>query len=486
MSELDCPPIPITRRSPARWQWYLAGGVLALACLSLGTYAYFRYAAERRLREAIAAVDAADPGWRLEDLEASRADIPDADNAALVVLVARTRLPQGPPKYDLLEEALRNHKTETQLTDEQVQLLRQTLAPLQPALTEAHKLAGFSTGRFAIRYAPDGYATLIPHVDALASLRYPLRYEVLLRAQERDIPGALRSCRALVVLGRALGDEPIAVSQFIRANCIEDALRALERTLAQGEGGEADLASLQRLFEEEMEHPGYLIAVRGERALTHRMLESIETGQVTVRQLMQSPVSPPAASTWERVANVSERDAVRYLHAQFLEETTEHARLARQPFESFPGPFGPPRGWRQWGTTSLEQSLAEAVPRDRSRFQYWSARLRCGIVLLAAERYRLAHGRWPEAVEELAPQFLARPMPDAYYGKPILLQRFADGLVVYSVGPDGIDDGGAIDPPREGEYGKDLGFRLWDVAKRRQPAPPSHPLDLPAAENGPK
>src|SRR5262249_35145185 len=147
----------------------LAGGVLALACLSLGTYAYFRYAAERRLREAIALVDAADLGWRLEDLEAARADIPDAENAAVCVLAARARMPQGPPKYDLLEEALRDHKTETQLTDEQVQLLRQTLGPLQPALTEAHKLVGYSTGRFAIRYAPGGSATLLPHVDALAS-----------------------------------------------------------------------------------------------------------------------------------------------------------------------------------------------------------------------------------------------------------------------------------------------------------------------------
>jgi hypothetical protein len=110
--------------------------------------------------------------------------------------------------------------------------------------------------------------------------------------------------------------------------------------------------------------------------------------------------------------------------------------------------------------------------------------LRCGVVLLAAERHRLAHQRWPEAVEEMVPQFLARPMPDAYYGKPIRLRRFADGLVVYSVGPDGIDDGGAIDPDPPNEWGRDVGFRLWDVAKRRQPAP--QPPDAPAGDNGPK
>jgi hypothetical protein len=330
-------------------------------------------------------------------------------------------------------------------------------------------------------------ATAIPHADALSSLRYPLRYEAVLAAQQGDIAAALNSCRALVALGRAFGDEPIGVSQEIRAHCVEDALRTLERTLAQGEGTDADLAALQRLFEEEKEHPGLLIAIRGERALMHRLLEAIEGGKYTVQQMMQAGVMPTPASPWERVSHVSERDAVRYLHAQFLEETTEQARLARQPFESLPGPFEPPAGYQQWGDASLEQVLAETVRRERSRFQHWNARLRCGVVLLAAERYRLAHGRWPEAVEDLVPRFLAQPMPDAYGGKPIRLRKFADGLIVYSIGPNGIDDGGAIDPEPPSEWGRDVGFRLWDVAKRRQPAPPApQPLDLPAPENGPK
>jgi hypothetical protein len=183
---------------------------------------------------------------------------------------------------------------------------------------------------------------------------------------------------------------------------------------------------------------------------------------------------------------VSERDAVRYLHAQFLEETTEQARLARQPFESLPGPFEPPQAFRRWASVPLDQVLADAVAQPRSRFQHCNARLRCGVVLLAAERYRLAHGRWPETVENLVPQLLVRSMPDAYYGKPICLRRFADGLVVYSVGPDGVDDGGAIDPEPPSEGNRDVGCRLWDVDKRRQPpAPQPQPL-VPPAENGPK
>jgi hypothetical protein len=464
--------LPKLVRRPSRRWWLLGGGLLALACLSLGTFAYFHYEAARRLREAIATLDAADPGWRLEDLEAARANIPDAENAALCVLAGRARPPNPWPGYDLIGEALRDDKPETQLTDQQVQLLRQVLGPLQPALTETRKLAGFSTGRYPIHYSPDGYSTLVPHLDSIWLLDDLLRYDALLQAQEQDVGGAMRSCRALAVLGRSLGDEPILFSQRIRGGRVANALRTLERTLAQGQAADADLASLQGLVEDEMMHPGYLIAARGQRALAHRLLESIETGQHTLKQLVR-PGAP--VSAWDRLPALQERDAVRWAHARYLDGATEQVRLARRSFEMLPGPFHLPSLIRIDGPSSLDELVEDAMDFHTPLFHYWHARLRCGVVMLAAERYRLAHGHWPDVVEELVPQFLGQPMPDAYDGKPIRLRRFADGLVIYSVGPDGADDGGDIEPPQPGQRGRDAGFRLWDVAKRRQPAPPPPP-----------
>src|SRR5262249_7473365 len=149
---------------------------------------------------------------------------------------------------------------------------------------------------------------LLPHIDGILALDDLLYCDVLLRAQEQDVAGALRSCRALAVLGRSLGDEPVPVSQRIRAVCVDHSLRALERVLSQGQAAEADLAGLQELFEDEISHPGHLLARRGERALTHRLLESIETGQHTVKQLLQPTGS---ASAWDRVSALQQRDAVR-------------------------------------------------------------------------------------------------------------------------------------------------------------------------------
>jgi hypothetical protein len=112
-----------------------------------------------------------------------------------------------------------------------------------------------------------------------------------------------------------------------------------------------------------------------------------------------------------------------------------------------------------------------------------AALLRCGIAGLAVERYRLANGRWPDALEQAVPKFLASVPLDPYDGKPLRFRRLEDGVVVYSVGPDGQDDGGKLNRKNPSAAFTDIGFRLWDVAHRRQPpkAPAPEGKRLPAA-----
>ena len=71
------------------------------------------------------------------------------------------------------------------------------------------------------------------------------------------------------------------------------------------------------------------------------------------------------------------------------------------------------------------------------------------------------------------PNYLAAVPLDPYVGGPLRFRRLEDGVVIYALGPDGQDNGGRF--RRRGELatnpGWDVGFRLWDVAQRRQPAP---------------
>lgn len=61
----------------------------------------------------------------------------------------------------------------------------------------------------------------------------------------------------------------------------------------------------------------------------------------------------------------------------------------------------------------------------------------------ALERYRLAHGQFPESLAALTPRFMARAPNDVITGQPFKYRRTDDGqFILYSVGWDEKDDGG--------------------------------------------
>lgn len=86
-----------------------------------------------------------------------------------------------------------------------------------------------------------------------------------------------------------------------------------------------------------------------------------------------------------------------------------------------------------------------------SRFPFYQSRLtieterRLMLVAIALERYRLVNGRHPDSLQQLTPDFLEHPIGDPWTGDPLNYRKHADGtFTLYSVGPDGHDNGGAV------------------------------------------
>lgn len=76
---------------------------------------------------------------------------------------------------------------------------------------------------------------------------------------------------------------------------------------------------------------------------------------------------------------------------------------------------------------------------------------RLEIVGLACERFRAARGAWPETLDDLVPGQLASLPPDPYGGALRLgPDPLGGGHVVYSLGPDGVDQGGVPRDPVSG------------------------------------
>jgi hypothetical protein len=119
------------------------------------------------------------------------------------------------------------------------------------------------------------------------------------------------------------------------------------------------------------------------------------------------------------------------------------------------------------GVPGLLLDVAKVATRDRQS----QAQLLSAAVALAAERFRTEQRRWPASLDELVPHYLTAVPTDPFADAPLRFIRLSDGLVIYSVGADGAYDGGHISPKEGQPPPSDVGVRLWDVNRRRQPPP---------------
>ncbi len=458
------PPVSVRRR-------LLVGLAVVVAVLFvLGFVQYVRDGGgtAARLQRHMTELDESDPNWRLEDIERTRDTPPEGQNSARVIVHAVRLLPKDWGKRDLaLDEKLRQPERPppARLDAEQRELLEKTLAHGTAAVAEARKLADLPRGRHQLTWATNPIATRLEDQQKTRQAAALLWFDALRLAHQKDISGALRSCRGILHAGRSLGDEPFFISQMVRIGCVDEAGRAIERVLALGEAADADLARLQATLAEEDRHNTFLVGVRGERAWISDLYTKMEDRTIPhkeVRGFFDAELWEE--SSWrQRLLGFSKAD-LRYNHLQSLDLLTRAAELARLP-EAESVDLVPrlnavmasqPRG------AILARVLTPALGKVAQGCQRKHAKVRNLLVLLAAERYRLKHGAWPDKPEV--------PM-DPCDGKPIRYRRLADGVVAYAVGPDGKDDGGQVgrDPP--GTRPLDEGYRLWDVKGRGQEKP---------------
>jgi ABC-type transport system involved in multi-copper enzyme maturation permease subunit len=446
--------------------------------LMLAWYGYAHWAAEKSLKEAIANADRFDPGWSFPDLEAKRAVISDEENSSNVVWQVRTQLPGDweVRNYQKFYELFLDLDPEKQLNDEQVKKLTDLLENHESVLVLARRLAEMPHGRAPTTWSRDGLFLMLAHTQDSRTAANFLKYDTLLRSQENDADGALDSCRAIVNTGRSIGDEPALISTLVRIAIDAVALSNLERSLAQGQPNEDSMRTLQQLLETEEKEPLVLIGMRGERAQMDRIMERLQNGQTNFKTLKGlwggSPEVLVAAGS------------IKGQRAAMLEIMNENVEAAKLPVEQQIPEF-----------KRIEQSiykqnimirmLVPATSRVVEATHRNQALLRAAIVALAVERFRRENGRWPISLAEVVPGKLGSIPTDPYDGKPIRFRRNKDGVVIYSVGPDGVDDGGiltrkAMSPSLPG---MDIGIQLWDTEKRRQPAPPLAPKDSEAADS---
>jgi hypothetical protein len=110
----------------------------------------------------------------------------------------------------------------------------------------------------------------------------------------------------------------------------------------------------------------------------------------------------------------------------------------------------------------LARLILPAQGQAATRLAYGQASVDLARTALALERCRLAQGAFPEALDALAPQFIAKVPHDVIGGQPLKYRREADGsFVLYSVGWNETDDGGVAGIDKDGAVDMQSGDWVW-------------------------
>ena len=464
-----------------RWTVRIGLGLIILVCLGVALFWFYleRSAAEgkKQLAAAIAETDALDPRWRWEEIMEDRPPIPDAENSMRVIGQIVDSLQGDDPLPVILpdgEHVLDDYPPNRQLDRERLKLIQDILSKQQHGLELAITLKDLPRGRGVINVTPDFISTLHEHVHDCRPAFTLLELDAERLIDQRRPRDAVVRIRSILNAGAALRDEPLLISQLVRKDGRRAAVLRTERLLGRSEPGDDDLKDLIGHFRAEQDDMLLLCGLRGERAGYHFLFENLETDRL-----------PLADSLFGRNPNLSHRFSASIYHPRLYDDHAFMLVAINEAFNIAQLPLSEqPQAWKDWDHR-IRAAKAEAVVEKRKVLSFLllpafdmvavgtlrdHTRLSCVLTGLAAERFRLAHKRWPKDLQELCPAYLKEVPTDPFDGKPLKLVQRGHGIIIYSVDKDGKDDGGDVHKKStDDDLPKDLGIRLWNPDRRWLP-----------------
>jgi hypothetical protein len=258
----------------------------------------------------------------------------------------------------------------------------------------------------------------------------------LVRAHQGDSRGALASIAAIFKLARSLANEPTLISQMVHRSCCYLGREQLSRLLHMTVFAEEELARLQTLLRTlPIENATLRQGLIGERVMGIAAFEDIETlsdraGPGPVWNAVRSHDLANFLEHMQRMLQAADLPFPEALHRAEAVDQSFFDRLdTLHPFHKY-----------------TFVVTVQMVPSPKHFEELCRARAgnRAADVAIAMERYRRRHGRLPEQLADLVPQFLPRVPIDPFTGKDLCLEMGEDYHFVFSVGPNQTDDSGEL------------------------------------------
>jgi hypothetical protein len=341
-------------------------------------------------------------------------------------------------------------------------------------LREASRLPG---SRFPLNYDSESpSAILLPHLAALKKCSQTLQLRSLAELQNGQPEKALADVKLALQLTDKIRTEPFLISHLVRIAMLQITLQPVWEGLAEHRWSEeqlvaldGELAKLDFLTDYKLSMRGEMGCQGGEMDRLRRHPEQLQnlsgyyddegsgnrlsfSGGLIARLI-------PAGWFYQNRLNCARMMVEYYIPLADVNQQIISPAAVRHADEALRAETKKTTPYN-----ILEKMLLPALGNAAKKFAYAQESVDLVRVAIALERFRLAHGENPEALDALSPQFIAKLPHDIINGQPLHYRRTDDGqFVLYSVGWNETDDGGVVETKVVGVTDRKTRTPIWDI-----------------------
>ena len=427
--------------------------IVGLTCVLLiggwGGYALLCHMLQSKLDRICAERRAAGKPATMDDILRRLAPVADSDNAAIPLgeafhIIGNLKTPQI---WDLDIDA-ESTWTEDGQHKIDAMLLSAEWQQIEALVREAAKRRSC---RFAIDWR-DGIGTLLPHLSFISNLNDALCIGARQAATQGNRTLAVERIANAFLIAAHLLDEPVAVSVFVSAN-LHTPIYSIIAAICRNSGfTEADLSTIAVCMAAEPAPRSAAALIADEMAFAYdaafmRALRGIPLMDFSgfratdeLLALSRYELSPKALILSDALYYFTTMEPVEQAVTGPYNATVEMQiqTLAQQTPSYYPASALLLSGLkglsRRWCAMEAARHIAQAA--------------------ITIEQQRLTAQGYPERLDEVAKALLPAVPMDPFSQKPLVYQRSGEGYILYSVGPDTVDNAAAPDsdditwPPR--------------------------------------
>jgi hypothetical protein len=426
------------------------------------------------------AVAAEARAMRVEAAEMMQAALPpavaDAENAAILHAQAAAALAAAP---DLTAADGPLGQTDPDVASPAVGAL---LARHAGLLDTIRRAADMPACRFPRDWTRPSFDMLLAEVQSCRNEGWLLALAARHEAATGKPAAALADAVRLGRIGRQVGSEPILISHLVGIAIDATALSVVADILPTLTPADAPLLDDPALRDLVASTPSLVRAINGEEAFGLSIFANFADGRQGIDDMgrlagdpnvailpQEEPFSlliDPLSAVWR--AFILPADIAGYrrrfeAYRQLVTGGVDQSRTWPQTQKQIDGIEAEIRAGPDGFLSRLIAPATDSVLRSQCMAV---ARHRAAEVLLAATRERLASGTHPASIDALVPARLPSVPRDPFTtDAPLHLKATSEELLIWSVGPDGDDDGGPQKDSEECDTGNDdIGLRMTAAA----------------------